>query len=285
MIHESDDLGEESGSDEGFLGRIAHAPPVVPPRMWRLPQAALERFELLGRLGSGGMGTVYSAYDRQRRMRVALKTTSSLEPRALLRFKREFRAMAQLVHPRIVHLYDLLGDPEGLAFSMELVEGMNLATFLEPVPRREQVLATVGQILEALEFLHDEGIVHRDLKPANVLVSRGGDVKLVDFGVVAELLSEGSASGVVGTVGFMAPEQQRGERVGPAADLYSLGCILRRLLESSSDGPSPQGKLRSDVRPESTAAVGALLEVDPARRPTIAELRRTLGLPSPRSRP
>src|SRR5215468_1564344 len=279
MIHESDDLGEESGSDEGFLGRIAHAPPVVPPRMWRLPQAALERFELLGRLGSGGMGTVYSAYDRQRRMRVALKTTSSLEPRALLRFKREFRAMAQLAHPRIVRLYDLLGDPDGLAFSMELVEGMNLATFLEPMPRREQVLATVGQILEALEFLHDEGIVHRDLKPANVLVTREGDVKLVDFGVVAELLSEGSASGVVGTVGFMAPEQQRGERVGPAADLYSLGCILHRLLEGQQHTCGPEAVS------ELTTLIPALLDADPARRPTIAEVRRALGLPSPRSRP
>jgi serine/threonine protein kinase len=276
MIQESDDLGESSGSDEGFLGRVAHAPPVAPPRMGRLPPAILERFELLNRLGSGGMGTVYGAYDRQRRMRVALKTSSSLEPRALLRFKREFRAMAQLVHPRIVRLYDLLGDPEGLAFSMELVEGANLATFLGPAPSVEKLLPTVGQILEALEFLHDEGIVHRDLKPANVLVTAEGEVKLVDFGVVAELLSEGSASGVVGTVGFMAPEQGRGERVGPAADLYSLGCILRPLL----DDRSPAG-----VGPELTAVVHALLEADPVRRPTIAEVRKALGLPSPRSRP
>ena len=297
MIQESDDLGERSGSDEGFLGRVAHAPPVAPPRMGRLPGAVSERFELLGRLGSGGMGTVYSAFDRQRRMRVALKTTSSLEPRALLRFKREFRAMAQLAHPRIVQLYDLLGGPEGLAFSMELVEGTNLATFLGPAPPVERLLATVGQILEALEFLHDEGIVHRDLKPANVLVTREGAVKLVDFGVVAELLSEGSASGVVGTVGFMAPEQERGERVGPAADLYSLGCILRRLLDGSStpvarppssstaDASPPPQTLGAGVGPEITPVVHALLEVDPARRPTIAEVRRALELPSPRSRP
>jgi len=297
MIQESDDLDERSGSDEGFLGRVAHAPPVAPPPMGRLPRAVLERFELLGRLGSGGMGTVYSAYDRQRRMRVALKTTSSLEPRALLRFKREFRAMAQLVHPRIVRLYDLLGDPEGLAFSMELVEGTNLATFLGAAPPGEQLLATVGQILEALEFLHDQGIVHRDLKPANVLVNREGGVKLVDFGVLAELFSEGSASGVVGTVGFMAPEQERGERVGPAADLYSLGRILCRLLEGGSPPASgtacpwtgepgrPQETSRPRAAPEIMPLVGALLEVEPARRPTIAEVRRALGLPLPRSRP
>ena len=231
-----------------------------------------DRYELLRKLGQGGMGAVYAVFDKRRQRKVALKVLSDPEGGSLFRFKREFRTMADLRHPNLVRLYDLGVLPEGgFFFTMELIEGSDLGewtgnspqpvgatvravaetveevTWTPAVGAEEETVTTspgdgqlsarelVGvltDVVVGLRCLHEARKVHRDLKPSNVVVDRDGRARLLDFGILHELDSGGglTGQGAVGTPLYMAPEQVSGSEVTPAADLYSLGCVIYKLL-------------------------------------------------------
>jgi hypothetical protein len=201
------------------------------------------RYRLLAQLGAGGMGTVYKAHDPQLNRVVALKVPhfrGSPEQQAQLaqRFQREARAAAQVWHPHVCPIFDV-GEHDGRPFVvMAYVEGTTLHKLLRSRGRFEDVgeaLALVRQVLDALAAIHARGIVHRDLKPANILIDASGRAILSDFGLARpddELESLTSEGVVLGTPGYMAPEQAAGRRkaVGPRTDLYSAGVVLYEML-------------------------------------------------------
>ena len=204
-------------------------------------------FEILERIGTGGMGEVYRARDTRLERTVALKVirASDLPGRDRLeRFKREARAISRLNHPRICALYDI-GEYEGEAFLvMEYVAGETLATRLERGPLRiEEVLRYGVQIAEALDTAHHSGVVHRDLKPSNIMLARDG-VKLLDFGLAklrgidADQLSNATTMSlalsedglILGSLPYMAPEQLEAKTVDARADLFALGVVLYEMV-------------------------------------------------------
>jgi hypothetical protein len=210
----------------------------------RAPQAALPQvpgYEVLGRLGHGGMGVVYEARDRALGRRVALKMVRDgvlATAEQLARFQAEARAVARLSHPNVVQIYEI-GEHNGQPwFALELVEGGSLAQRLAVVPfPPTDAAALVESLARAVHHAHEQGIVHRDLKPANVLLTRDGQPKITDFGLAKELEAEvfltHTASGaLLGTPSYMAPEQAWGQSraVGPSADIYALGAILYECL-------------------------------------------------------
>jgi eukaryotic-like serine/threonine-protein kinase len=227
------------------------------PRPADLPQVPGYRVEAL--LGHGGMGVVYRAWHLRLDRAVALKMLLAgpcARPVELERFLREAQAVAALRHPNIVQVHDV-GDVEGRPyFTMEFVEGGNLAEQIQGVPQpARQAAALVTTLADAIHAAHQSGIVHRDLKPANILLTRDGTPKVTDFGLARRLegdrphsrmlpeqyfpgtpgqYCEGlTLSGVaVGTPSYMTPEQARGDKgaLGPATDVYALGAILYELL-------------------------------------------------------
>lgn len=193
------------------------------------------RYQLLGEVGRGGMGTVYRAHDPNLDRVVALKVPHGLSANKE-RFQREARAAARVFHPNVCPIFDV-GEHQGEPFVvMAFVEGQSLKHFLEsgatlPVPDAVRVAV---EVLEALAAVHAAGIVHRDVKPGNVLIDRGGRVMLTDFGLAmpqggSHVTSEGV---IVGTPAYLAPEQAAGksDEVGPPADLYAVGVLLFRML-------------------------------------------------------
>ncbi len=234
-----------------------------------------ERYEVRQRLGQGGMGVVYEAFDRRRERAVAMKVLRDPERGSLYRFKREFRAAADLLHPNLVRLFDLGVLPQGgFFFTMELLAGQPLSAFAY-VPSREDpsglaetlqaptspsrsgaawletpaLVRLLAGVAEGLAFLHRARKVHRDLKPSNVMVDPRGEPKLLDFGILRELDAPGALTathGAIGTPLYMAPEQVSGRQVGCEADLYSLGCVLYELLcgQPPFQGPPPQVLMR-----------------------------------------
>jgi serine/threonine protein kinase len=192
-----------------------------------------DRYRLGERIAGGGMGSVYRAVDGNLDREVAVKVLRRElvdDPTFLERFRREARAAAALSHPGVAGVYDY-GELGGSAFIvMELVEGETLAERIAaegPLPWRE-AFAIGEQVARALAAAHAHGLVHRDVKPANVLLGRGGRAKVTDFGIAkaassATLTRTGM---VLGSANYVAPEQAKGDDVGPAADQYSLGCVL-----------------------------------------------------------
>jgi serine/threonine protein kinase/tetratricopeptide (TPR) repeat protein len=196
--------------------------------------AADPRWEIVGELGAGGMGTVYEAIDRRTGERVALKLLGDLGA-GLLRFKNEFRLAARLSHPSLVTLYELVQAGDVAWFTMELVDGVELRHWVrgrEGICDLARLYRALAQLLDALACLGDAGVVHRDLKPNNVLVSATGALKLLDFGLAGGRdTPDFSAATAAGTPIYMAPEQiTDGAPVGPPADLYALGVIVYELL-------------------------------------------------------
>ncbi len=223
-----------------------------------------ERFEIVSRLGAGGMGVVYEAIDHSSNSRVALKTLSLGDATSIYRFKKEFRGLSDISHPNLVTLYELLAEADQWFFTMELIRGTDLRSFLLDSQTAEDSIATeaiteeslrteaapirsakrVGaanvellraillQLAEGLHALHSAGRIHRDIKPSNVLVSEEHRVVLVDFGLSTKLAEIDAIADriAVGTVGYMSPEQAAQEQLGPASDWYSVGCVLYELL-------------------------------------------------------
>jgi eukaryotic-like serine/threonine-protein kinase len=192
------------------------------------------RFSIRRLIGRGGMGAVYEAEDRELVTRVALKVLNSVEPQAISRFKDEFRALADTVHPHLVRLRDLFMERGVWFFTMDLIEGSTLSDHLAAVgpvgsaERERELLRLLPELVDGVAAIHATGHLHRDLKPANVLVTREGRVVIVDFGLIGAFSSSGSHDRpprVVGTASYMAPEQARGEPATEASDWYALGTI------------------------------------------------------------
>jgi len=214
-----------------------------------------ERYALGDRLGSGGMSTVYRATDRVLERTVAVKVLAehlSDDDKFVARFRREALAVAKLIHPNIVQVYDTGVDQDRHYIVMEYVEGRSVAQLLQARGRLgPEVAVEVGtQACAGLEYAHRQGIIHRDVKPGNLMVIGGpaarrrrdesahdpptGEmtVKLTDFGIAraAEQTRLTQVGSVVGTAAYLAPEQARGEEATPAADVYALGVVLYQVL-------------------------------------------------------
>ncbi|MEU2626713.1 Stk1 family PASTA domain-containing Ser/Thr kinase [Kitasatospora sp. NPDC007106] len=223
------------------------------------------RYELGGVLGRGGMAEVYLAHDTRLGRTVAVKTLRAdmaRDPSFQARFRREAQSAASLNHPAIVAVYDTGEDYiDGISIPyivMEYVEGSTLRELLHSGRRLlpERALEMTIGILQALEYSHRAGIVHRDIKPANVMLTRQGNVKVMDFGI-ARAMGDGGmtmtqTSAVIGTAQYLSPEQAKGETVDARSDLYSTGCLLYELLTVRPPfvGDSPVAVAYQHVREE-----------------------------------
>ncbi len=247
-----------------------------------LARAAIEVGSTVGvyrieaRIGAGGMGDVFSAVDTRLDRRVAIKVSTVPFDE---RFEREARVLSALNHPNVCTLFDIGRD----YLVMELLDGETLAARLErgPLPR-DEVARYGAQIADALAEAHGAGIVHRDLKPQNVMLTRHG-VKVLDFGIAKlarddKLTRTGS---IIGTAGYLAPEQLAGETATERSDLYALGVVLHEMLTGSHPGSThtsgqPMRSTAYGARPPDTKPapldklVAQLLQADPARRPASA---------------
>ncbi len=210
-----------------------------------LPGTRIGPYEVLVQIGAGGMGEVYRARDTKLGRDVALKMLPSdvvHDAGRLARFRREAQVLASLNHPGIAHLYGLDDSTPQPVLVMELVEGQTLADRIASGPiSLADALPIAMQIAEAVEAAHESGIVHRDLKPANIKVRPDGAVKILDFGLARAsdtsysadtptLTLATSPGTVLGTAAYMAPEQAKGLKAGPQADIWAFGCVLFEML-------------------------------------------------------
>jgi eukaryotic-like serine/threonine-protein kinase len=272
------------------------------------------RYELDGVVGRGGMAEVYRARDIRLDRIVAIKTLRADLARDQIfqaRFRREAQSAASLNHPSIVAVYDT-GEDMANGFPvpyivMEYVDGRTVRDLLQDGHRLlpERSLEIIDGVLRALDYSHQAGIVHRDIKPGNVMVTRNGDVKVMDFGI-ARAMSDAQATmtqtaQVIGTAQYLSPEQARGERVDSRSDLYSTGCLLYELLtgrppftgdspvaiayQHVRENPIPPSRVDPDVPPWADAIVLKAMAKSPADRyQTAADMRADLqraasGLP------
>jgi serine/threonine protein kinase len=203
------------------------------------PGTRLGPYEILAPIGAGGMGEVYRARDPRLARDVAIKVLPaevSKDPLALARFEREAKAVAALSHPNILAIFDV-GSEDGVSYVVtELLEGETLRARLHHGAIAWRKTAEIGAALaEGLAAAHSKGITHRDLKPENMFLTSDGRVKILDFGLARFQPTESSddetatqtlAGTIMGTIGYMSPEQVRGTPAGPRSDIFSLGCVL-----------------------------------------------------------
>jgi serine/threonine-protein kinase len=231
--------------------------------MMEEPRRLGNRYELGAVLGRGGMAEVYMARDIRLGRAVAVKTLRADMARDATfqaRFRREAQSAASLNHPAIVAVYDTGEDYIGgvsLPFIvMEYVDGSTLRDLLHSGRKLlpERSLEITGGVLQALDYSHRNGIVHRDIKPANVMLTRGGAVKVMDFGIARAMGDAGmtmtQTAAVIGTAQYLSPEQAKGEQVDARSDLYSTGCLLYELLTGRPPfiGDSPVAVAYQHVR-------------------------------------
>ena len=319
MVDDSEDsptLHDTSGADTRSITQRA-------PRT-DLAGSPLGGYELGAVLGRGGMGEVVAAHDLELEREVALKRMrdGAPEPDAIARFVREAKIQARLDHPAIVPVHELGRDAAGLPyFTMKRLAGTTLADRLKTSGPIQPLLRAFADVCFAIELAHTRGVVHRDLKPSNIMLGDYGEVYVLDWGVarvialddpgpaagappnlpiaaalargdsqLADTPVAGTATGaLLGTPGYMAPEQLRGENVGPPADVYSLGAILFEVLAGATLHPPGNAAIVSTlydeadrspaacapgraVPPELDAACRAALAQDPAERPTARAL-------------
>lgn len=300
--------------------------------------AGTERFQVVRRLGAGGMGVVYEALDRERNVRLALKTLRGLGGNDLLLFKREFRALQDVQHPNLISLGELYEDRGRWFFTMELVRGVDIVSYVRPdvlsgttrIERRStlitpddptvlsppsertllpvpdprvaisvgpalldegRVRATLAQLAQALISLHAAGKIHRDIKPSNILVTEGGRLVLLDFGLVVDVTRDlADAARLAGTIPYMAPESLLCE-IGPEADWYAVGVLLYEvlterlpfegrpsdvLLRKQRENPPPPRSFAPSISHELEELCLGLLHPNPKQRPTGATVLRRL---------
>lgn len=288
--------------------------------------AGTKRFQVLRKLGEGGMGAVYESHDRETGARVALKTLLFSKSDTLLRFKHEFREFQHISHPNLVSLGELHEEDGLWFFTMELVEGTDFLSHVRlgamtyqnavsptantvavPKPRRsgpdgggkadldEALLRdALIQLTRGLTAVHDVAKVHRDVKPSNVLVTRDGRVVLLDFGIAMDVSrrEQLTASKIMGTPHYMAPEQAAGSPVSYSADWYSVGVMLYEalsgrlpfegpLLKVLEDkqwrDPTPPIELNPACSPELNQLCMDLLSIRPEARPVARTILQRLG--------
>ena len=275
------------------------------------------RFRIIELIGSGGMGEVYAAEDRELGERVALKTLRAEflnDPNFLRRFRREVRLARRVGHPNVCRVHDVghhrRDDGSEVAFlTMELLEGQTLAEYLRLKARltTEQALPLVKGICEALAALHNAGIIHRDLKPGNVMLvgdeTEGWRPVVTDFGLALPAVqnagshSEVSAVGqVLGTPDYMAPEQLSGDEVGPFTDVYAMGLVVYEMVTGSkpfpaktpiqeavkkvSQSPRPPREFVADIDPTWEAILHRCLLKSPEQRfPSAEKLKEAFEPP------
>jgi tetratricopeptide (TPR) repeat protein len=279
--------------------------------------AGTSRFEVRRRLGQGGMGIVYEAWDRERRQAVALKTLREIDANALYRLKNEFRALRGLQHPNLISLGELIEDSGRWFYTMELVDGVDFLSYVRddrgvpaidreghispsadtmrsmraapvrhhaPLVNYELLRPALAQLAQGLDALHEAGKVHRDVKPSNVLIDPLGRLVLLDFGLIWDVSADDRRSmrHVVGTPEYMAPEQASGQAVGPPADWYSVGVLLYESLcgRAPFEGAPMRVLLEKQQRP--ITPPGDLVEGLPA---DLDELTRSLLAFEPEARP
>jgi eukaryotic-like serine/threonine-protein kinase len=264
------------------------------------------RYELDGVVGRGGMAEVYRARDIRLDRIVAIKTLRADLARDQIfqaRFRREAQSAASLNHPNIVAVYDTGEDmATGVPVPyivMEFVDGRTVRDLLQDGHRLlpERSMEIIDGVLRALDYSHQAGIVHRDIKPGNVMVTRNGDIKVMDFGI-ARAMSDAQATmtqtaQVIGTAQYLSPEQARGERVDSRSDLYSTGCLLYELLcgrppftgdspvaiayQHVRENPIPPSRVDPDVPAWADAIVLKAMAKNPADRyQTAADMRADL---------
>jgi hypothetical protein len=252
------------------------------------PDAPFEpdaRFQLDARLGSGGFGVVYRAFDRKLERWVALKTLRRHAPDALARFKHEFRALADLAHPNLLRLFELFVGERDVYFSMELIEGVPLAAAAlhgtaDAGARWRRAAGLFADLAEGVRALHAAGVLHRDLKPSNVLVTPDDRVVVLDFGLVAGVPESSGTqiSQVMGTPAYMAPERLAGQSAHEASDWYSVGVMLREALEPDAAAPPGLASLALELtaddasaRPRGAEILGRLRRLAGQRRGDAAQ--------------
>lgn len=244
------------------------------------PRLLANRYLLLDRIGSGGMGVVWSAHDQLLNRDVAVK---EVLPEYRERMEREARVAARVSHPNVVTVYDLVDEHDGPWLVMQLVPSRSLSAVVAddgPLPPRRA--ATIGRhVLAALEAVHAQGILHCDVKPGNVLVDEDGQAHLTDFGIATDTGSKMTGT-LLGAPAYIAPERARGLPMTPASDLWSLGATLYAAVEGRA--PLERHNALATVaaiatgQPEPAPHAGplwpvidALLSADPALRPTPVE--------------
>ena len=272
----TEELERAAPSAQTGVAREVGLSAVLQAVLQRDPTVRIGPYVVQGRLGAGGMGAVYRAWDPRLERTIALKLLLDAGGDAS-RLQDEARALAKLEHPNVVSVYDVGDDEQGTYVAMELVDGPTLRTWLET-----HADASVGRIVQTfvqagrgLAAAHEVGVVHRDFKPDNAIVGSDGRVRVVDFGI-AHIRGDDDRHPTAGTPSFMAPEQRRGEEATPQADQYAFCLALRRALEPSR---------LEDLSREARAAVERGLQDDPdARWPSMAPLLDALAPRAPRRR-
>lgn len=269
--------------------------PAAPRARLAAGELFADRYRVVERLGSGGMGEVYRVLDTVLGVEVALKLLHTSDPASRDRLLNEVRLAREVSHPAVCRVFDVAQAGDELFFTMELVDGEDLAALLRRIGRMspEKVVDIARQLCGGLAAAHARGVLHRDLKPSNVLIDRQGRVRLSDFGI-ATTRAEASRAEAAGTPGYMAPEQVRpGTAISERTDLYSLALVLYELLVGApafaetglltSVGRTPRrprvapSRLAAGVPPSLERVILLSLEPDPADRPASAlELAREL---------
>ncbi len=295
----------EAGAAEDLLGASPRDPVSLAGRR-------LGQYELVSRLGNGGMGEVYRALDTKLKRDAAIKILPAAFARdmdRLRRFEQEAQAASGLNHPNIVTIYETGESGESRFLAMELVQGETLRRLIDRRPSVEEVIRICVQVAQALKVAHAANIVHRDIKPENLMLRPDGYVKILDFGLarllpslaksIPKMVVGESPSGItepgmmVGTVRYMSPEQARGEHVTSAIDIFSLGLVMYELATARhpfraetefgtldailSRGALPPSRINPAVPAALEQLILRMLDKRAELRPSAAEVEQVLG--------
>src|SRR5579862_9604679 len=280
-----------SGSDGATVAVGGPAGPALSE-----PQVLGSRYEILKKLGEGGMGAVYKAKDIVVDRLVALKVIRpdlAANREILQRFKQELILARQITHKNVVRIYDM-SEAEGVKFiTMEYVDGEDLRSTLRKSGKRTapEAVSIMQQICRALDACHAEGVIHRDLKPGNVMRDKAGKVLIMDFGLAHSAQTGGltQTGMLLGTLEYMSPEQAQGRELGPPSDIYAAGLIFYELLTGKSpfeaesaveslvkrshERATPVSVIEKTVPRDLSNVVSRCIEPNPANRyQSVAEL-------------
>ena len=203
--------------------------------MIRIGMLLSDRYEILEKIGSGGMSDVYKAKDHKLNRQVAIKVLKqeySTDKNFVSKFWAEAQSAACLIHPNIVNVYDVGNDQGVYYIVMELVEGITLKKYIEKKGKLEirESIGIAMQVCQGIEAAHEQKIIHRDIKPQNIIISKDGKVKVTDFGIARAASSQTISSNAMGSVHYISPEQARGGYCDERSDIYSLGIVMYEML-------------------------------------------------------